>query len=82
MEGAGIFSGDLAVVDKSLEPQTNDVVVACVDGDFTLKHFQRKGDKGFLVAANDKYPAIEVGEDNDFQIWGVVTFTVHQQRQA
>lgn len=73
MEGAGIFDGDIVAIDKSLEVHSGDKIVAYIDGEFTLKTFSKNGNLGFLVAANPKYKPIPVTEDNDFQIWGVVT---------
>src|SRR5688572_6043252 len=58
MVGAGIQHGDIVAVDKSLQPRTGDIVVAAVDGDFTLKHLKRQGDQAWLVAANPDYPPI------------------------
>lgn len=80
MEGAHIFSGDIVVVDKALEPRSNDIVVAYVDGEFTLKRFQRKGDKGYLVPENAEYEPREVTADSDFRIWGVVSYIIHATR--
>lgn len=82
MEDANIYDGDIVVVDKSLEAKSGDVVVAYVDGDFTLKTFKKDGKKGWLLPASDKYDPIEISKDSDFQVWGVVTFTVHKQRKT
>lgn len=80
MTGAGIVAGDIVVVDKSLQPKTGDVVVAAVDGDFTLKHLKRDGNKAWLVAANPAYPPIALHEAADAQLWGVVTYVIHKTR--
>jgi DNA polymerase V len=80
MEGANIFSGDIVVIDKSLEVHSGDIVVAYIDGEFTLKRFRKDGGKGYLAPENPKYKSIEVNKDSDFQIWGVVTYTVHKER--
>lgn len=76
MKNAGISSGDIAVVDRSLEPKNGQAVVAFIDGDFTLKRFKKDGGRGWLIPENESYTPIEVTEDSDFQIWGVVTFIV------
>lgn len=76
MQDMGIYTGDLIIVDKSLETQSGDVVVAFIDGEFTLKQFIKQGNRGVLRPANKNYPDIEVTEDNDFQIWGVVTNSI------
>lgn len=80
MTGAGIVHGDIVAVDKSLQPRTGDIVVAAVDGDFTLKHLKRDGEKAWLVAANPDYPPIALHEAADAMIWGVVTFVIHKAR--
>ena len=80
MSGAGIASGDIVVVDKSLEPRSGDVVVAAVDGDFTLKRLRRDGQRAWLVAEHPAYSPIPLHEAGDAQIWGVVTFWIHKQR--
>ena len=81
MAGAGITSGDIVVVDKSLEPKNGDIVVAAVDGDFTIKHLKREGNqKAWLVAANPNYQPIALHEAADAAIWGVVTYIIHQAR--
>lgn len=80
MTGAGVVAGDIVVVDKSLEPKNGDIVVAAVDGDFTLKHLKRDGQKAWLVAANPAYPPIALHEALDAQLWGVVTHIIHKTR--
>lgn len=80
MTGAGITSGDLVVVDKSLEARTGDIVVAAVDGDFTLKRFKRQGSEAWLVAEHPGYPPIALHEATDAALWGVVTFVIHRAR--
>lgn len=81
MEGAGIFDGDLLVIDKSLEPYEGAVAVCFIDGEFTLKriHFEREGVKVvavWLQPENDSYSPIKVTEENQFIIWGIVTHSV------
>ncbi|MGL4851488.1 MAG: LexA family protein [Phocaeicola sp.] len=75
---AGIYDGDLAVIDKSIEPKSGDYVAAYIDGEFTLKEFQldEKSGCGWLLPANEKYTPIRVTEENDFIIWGVITYTI------
>ena len=80
MSGAGIINGDIVVVDKSLEPKNGDVVVAAVDGEFTLKHLKRDGAKAWLVAAHPSYQPIALHDAIDASIWGVVTFVLHQMK--
>ncbi len=81
MEGAGIFDGDLLIIDKSLEPYEGAVAVCFIDGEFTLKriHFQREGMQVvavWLQPENDSYNPIKVTQENQFIIWGIVTHSV------
>ena len=87
MIGAGIFSGDLAVVDRSLTPQRGDVVVAIVNGELTIKTLQWDGPRRQamalrLEAANPAYEPIPIVDGDELQIWGVVTATIHQRRRG
>ena len=78
MLGAGIHDGDILVVDRSLEPRKGKVVIAAVDGQLTVKRLQKKGSKTFLVPENKKFRSIELNENNDVKIWGVVTNVIHK----
>ena len=79
MTNAGIMDGDLAIVDKALEARDGDIVVAFIDGDFTIKQFRmdKSGLYGWLLPWNEHYPKILVNEENNFIIWGVVTYVIH-----
>lgn len=77
MTGAGIHSGDLLVVDRSLEPVPGKVVIAVINGEHTVKRLQREGDLILLVAENPDYPPIVVSELEELHIWGVVTCVLH-----
>lgn len=74
---AGINSGDILIVDRSLESTDNKIVVAIIDGEFTLKRFRKIDGKLYLYPENPKYKPIEIKEDMNCQIWGVVTFVIH-----
>lgn len=78
MTGARIHHNDILVVDKSLEAKSGSVVIATINGDFTVKTLEQQGNKVRLLAANPNYPTIEVSPDMDFDIWGVVTAVIHQ----
>ncbi|OHC82211.1 MAG: peptidase S24 [Rhodospirillales bacterium RIFCSPLOWO2_12_FULL_67_15] len=78
MTGAGVHDGDLAIVDRSIEPRPGHVVVAVLDGELALKRLARRGGRTFLESANPAYPPIEVGADAELRIWGVVTATIHR----
>lgn len=79
MKDAGIFSGDLLIVDRSLPVQNGKIVVAILNGEFTVKRLHIHGEKIWLVAENPSYPPIEITEEQDFQVWGVVTYTISQK---
>ncbi|MFC1811015.1 LexA family protein [Patescibacteria group bacterium] len=74
---AGIHSGDLLIVDRSLEPKSGNVVVAVIDGEFTVKRISKKGDQLFLVPENPRFKPIQITNDSNFQVWGVVTNVIH-----
>ncbi|MEC7831122.1 MAG: translesion error-prone DNA polymerase V autoproteolytic subunit [Pseudomonadota bacterium] len=78
MVGAGIHDGDILVVDRSLEPRKGQVVIAAIDGQLTVKRLKRKGPKIFLAPENKKFRPIELNENNDVKIWGVVTSVIHK----
>ena len=72
--------GDLIVIDRSLTPSTNDIVLCYIDGDFTVKTVQKTPNAIYLVPANKAFDPIEVTPDNDFIIWGVITYSVRKLR--
>ena len=78
MEGAGIFSGDMLVVDRSLTAKDGDVVLAVLCGEMTVKRLKIKGDQVWLAPSNDRFKAMLITEDVDFQIWGVCCHVVHE----
>lgn len=77
MQGCGIFSGDLLIVDRSVDPVAGAVVIAALEGEFTVKRFRKSQGRILLAAENPDYPAITITEGMDFYIWGVVTYVVH-----
>ena len=77
MINSGIFDGDLMIVDRSLEPQSNSVIIAVLNGDFTVKKIKKENNKIYLVPDNKKYDSILLDDSTEFQIWGVVTHTIH-----
>ena len=81
MKGCGIDDGDLLVIDKALEPQDGDIVVAFIDGEFTLKkvRFDEADKCIWLIPANEEYSPIRITEENDFLIWGVLTYNIKRQ---
>ena len=78
MVGAGIFDRDILVVDRVIEPRHEHIVVAVVDGEFTVKTLHQQGARVQLRAANPAYPDIVPAEGQTLEIWGVVTASIHQ----
>ena len=80
MRDAGIHSGDTLIVDRSVTPYDRQIVVAMIDGEFTVKRFRKRNGKIFLEAENPAFDPIEVGENQELTIWGSVTYIIHQAR--
>lgn len=82
MIGDGIESGDILVIDRSLEPADGDLAVCSVDGDFTLKRIRLEADRVWLIPSNEAFDPILVTPDCRFEVWGVVTYTIKHQKRA
>ncbi len=80
MREAGIGSGDILVVDKSLAPANRQIVVAMLDGEFTVKRLRRRNQRVFLESGNPDFPPREITPDQELVIWGVVTYVIHQPK--
>jgi DNA polymerase V len=80
MIDAGIEDGDLLVIDKSLEPKDGDTAICFLDGEFTLKFVSIDKDEVYLVPANPEYKPIKVTAENNFCIWGVVTYSIKDHK--
>ena len=76
MVDEGINDGDLLVIDKSIEPYDGCLAVCYIDVEFTLKRFERHDGYGLLIPANRDFKPIKVTAENDFCIWGVVTYLI------
>ena len=76
MKNAGIFDGDLLIIDKSIEPQDNKIAICQVDGDFTVKRIKIDNDTVWLIAENEAYDPIKVTADNELMIWGIVVASI------
>ena len=76
MIDAKIHDGDILVVDKSLEARHNDIIIAVVDGDFTVKTLYVKDDVVKLVPANPEYPDIVFKNGQELNVWGVVSYII------
>ena len=76
MQDLGINDGDLLIIDKSLEPENGKIAVCYIDGEFTLKTLKLENDYCLLMPANADYKPIKVTADNEFIVWGIVTFVI------
>ena len=76
MREAGIFDGDMLVVNKALKPRHGQVVVAVVDGEFTVKYLYQRAGRVKLRAANATYPDITPRDGQTLEVWGVVTASI------
>lgn len=74
----GINDGDILVIDKSLPPADGRKAVCYIDGEFTLKTIRIRKDGIYLIPANPDYKPIRVTEENDFVVWGIVTYVIHK----
>ncbi|MFA5960292.1 MAG: translesion error-prone DNA polymerase V autoproteolytic subunit [Tatlockia sp.] len=77
MTNAGIQSGDLLIVDRSLEATHGKIVIAAINGELTVKRLSRLNGRVQLLPENDNYPPIDISEEQDLVLWGVVTFVIH-----
>ena len=73
MAEANIPDNALLIVDRSIKPLNNMIVIAVVNGEFTVKRFIRNSSGIRLMPANSKYPPMPITEDMDFRVWGTVT---------
>jgi DNA polymerase V len=78
MLDANIKSGDVMVVDRAKDPANNSIVLAVLNGEFTVKRIKKNDDELYLMPANEDYQPMKITDDMDFQVWGVVTFIIHK----
>lgn len=78
MRDAGIFSGDIAIIDRALTALDGSIVLGVINGEFTLKQYRQKGREVWLEAANPAYAPIVINEDHGFEVWGVVRHTIRR----
>ena len=77
MINAGIKDRDLIIVDKSLIAKPGNIIIAMIDGEFTIKRLSIKNDELYLKAENNNYPDFRFKNHIDVQIWGVVIYSIH-----
>ena len=76
MKNAGIYDGDLLIIDKSLEPQNDKIAVCQIDGNFTVKRIKIEHNIVWLIAENEDFEPIKVTPENELIIWGIVTASI------
>jgi DNA polymerase V len=76
MKNAGIYDGDLLIIDKSLEPQNDKIAICQIDGAFTVKRIKIEQNVVWLIAENEDFKPIKVTPENELIIWGIVTASI------
>ncbi|SDM84025.1 LexA family protein [Pedobacter antarcticus] len=82
LEGIGISDGDILVIDRSLRPMSNDIIVMTYDGGFTAKKVFQNGKQVFLISENPNYPPLEVTDPDNLVVWGVVSKVIKDPRSG
>lgn len=80
MINASIHDGDILVVDKSLNPKDDSILVCFIDGEFTVKKVSKIEGAYYLMPENPQFKPIKIDECSDFRLWGVVTYGIHKFR--
>ena len=80
MVQAGIHHGDILIIDRSLDARNSDIIIAVLHGEFTVKQLSIVKDTFFLIPQNPQYSPIKISDDMDFEIWGVVTYSIRKHR--
>lgn len=78
MINAGIHEDDILIIDRSLNPKNNDVILAVLNGEFTVKRYVKKNQQIILVPENNKYTPKFINSYDEFEVWGVVTSVIHK----
>ena len=82
MIDAGLLNGDIVIVDKSnRNPSPHEIAMCELNGEYTLKHLILENGQGWLVPANPEYPRLPISPDDDFSVWGTVTYIIHKARE-
>ena len=76
MTGAGLYPGDIAIINRARRPANGNVILALVDGDFTIKRYRNRGGQIRLTPENPAFPDIPITADSAFEVWGVVTHSI------
>ncbi len=78
MVNAGINHGDILIVDRAVEPSDRKIVIAVINGEMTVKRIGKREGRLYLMPENEDFDPLEITEDSEFQVWGVVTSVIHQ----
>jgi DNA polymerase V len=77
MQEAGIFDGDVLIVDRSVKLTNGKIIVAVLNGELLVRRFHKNFSSAFLVPENNRYKPINLAEFSDFALWGVVVYSIH-----
>ena len=77
MQEAGIFDGDVLIVDRSLKLTNGKIIVAVLNGELLVRRFHKNFSSAFLIPENNRYKSINLAEFSDFVMWGVVVYSIH-----
>jgi DNA polymerase V len=77
MQGAGIFAGDIVIVDRSIQPESGKVIIATLNGEMLIRRFEKTFNKVRLIPETKTLSAIDIDPYADFSVWGVVTYVIH-----
>ena len=77
MREAGIFDGDVLIVDRSIKLGNGKVIVAILNGELLVRRYHQNFSSAFLIPENNRYKPINLSEFSDFALWGVVTYVIH-----
>lgn len=77
MQEAGIFNGDVLIVDRSLKLVTGKIIVAVLNGELIVRRYHQNFSSAFLIPENNRYKSINLAEFSDFVLWGVVVYSIH-----
>ena len=78
MKEARIHDRDVIIVDRSLDPKNRSIVLAVIDGEFTVKRINMHNNEIYLMPENDDFNPIKITSEMSFEIWGIVTFIIHE----
>ena len=78
MKDAGIFDNDILIIDRSLKLLPGKIIVAVINGELLVRRFHKTFSSAFLIPENSQYKEINLSQFADFNVWGIVTYVIHQ----